>query len=93
MIESVQMCTCRLLFKSLCLIAGAFLLMGVVGCAQNPVTGSSDFVLLSEDNELNIERTNQPKIIAEYGRYQDEAIQDYVQSIGARLAKFIQYKP
>ena len=64
--------------------------MGVEGCAQNPVTGSSDFVLLSEDNELNIGRTSHPKIIAEYGRYQDEAIQDYVQSIGARLAKFIQ---
>ena len=81
------MCTCRRLFKSLCLLAGAFLFVGVVGCAQNPVTGLSDFVLLSESNELNIGRTSHPKIIAEYGRYEDEALQAYVQSIGERLAK------
>ena len=87
MIEGVPMRTCRRLFKSLCLIAGAFLLMGAVGCAQNPVTGLNDFVLLSEDNELNIGRTGHPKIIAEYGRYQDEAMQIYVQTIGERLAK------
>ena len=62
------MSTCRRLFKSLCYLAGAFLFLALVGCAQNPVTGNSDFVILSEDSEIGIGRTNHPKIIAQYGR-------------------------
>jgi predicted Zn-dependent protease len=61
--------------------------MALAGCAQNPVTGNSDFVMLSEDSEISIGRANHPKIIAQYGRYEDEAIQRYVQSIGDKLAK------
>lgn len=87
MIETVPMSTCRRLFKSLCYLAGAFLFMALAGCAQNPVTGNSDFVMLSEESEISIGRTNHPKIIAQYGRYEDEAIQSYVQSIGVALGK------
>lgn len=81
------MSTCRRLFKSLCYLAGAFLFLALVGCAQNPVTGNSDFVILSEDSEIGIGRTNHPKIIAQYGRYEDEALQRYVQSVGDALGK------
>jgi predicted Zn-dependent protease len=42
--------------------------------------------MLSEDSELSIGRTNHPKIIEQYGRYDDEAVQAYVQSVGERLA-------
>ena len=87
MIEGVPVCICHRLLKSLCSLAGAFLLLSVVGCAQNPVTGLSDFVTLSEENELNIGRTSHPKIIEEYGRYKDEAIQNYVQAIGEGLVR------
>jgi len=80
------MCTCRRLYKSLCFIAGAFLFIFLSGCAQNPVTGESDFVMLSEDSEISIGRANHPKIIAQYGRYEDEALQRYVQAVGDRLA-------
>lgn len=72
--------------KSLCLLAGAFLFLSLTGCAQNPVTGSQDFVMLSEDSEIAIGRTNHPKIIAEYGRYDDAELQAYVQSVGNKLA-------
>ena len=80
------MCTCRRLYKSLCFIAGAFLFIFLSGCAQNPVTGESNFVMLSEDSEISIGRANHPKIIAQYGRYEDEALQRYVQAVGDRLA-------
>ncbi|MBE0438419.1 MAG: M48 family metalloprotease [Gammaproteobacteria bacterium] len=80
------MSTYRTSLKSLCVIAGAFLFFILAGCAQNPVTGSSDFVMLSEDSEIAIGRTNHPKIIAQYGRYEDESLQTYVQSVGERLA-------
>ncbi|PCH65976.1 MAG: peptidase [Gammaproteobacteria bacterium] len=78
--------TGRELLKSLCRLVGAFLFLCLAACAQNPVTGEHDFVMLSEDSELSIGRTNHPKIIAQYGRYKDEAIQAYVQSVGDRLA-------
>lgn len=72
--------------KSLCRLAGAFLFVLLTACAQNPVTGEHDFVMLSEDSELSIGRANHPKIIAQYGRYKDEAVQRYVQSVGDQLA-------
>jgi len=55
-------------------------------CAKNPVTGDSDFVLMSEDNEIAIGRKTHPKIIKRYGLYKDPALQNYVQEIGARVA-------
>jgi predicted Zn-dependent protease len=72
--------------QSLCLLVGAFLFLMLIGCAQNPVSGEHDFVMLSEDSEIAIGRTNHPKIIKQYGRYKDEALQAYVQVVGNRLA-------
>ncbi|WP_273178431.1 MULTISPECIES: M48 family metalloprotease [Methylophaga] len=72
--------------RSLCLIAGALLFLGLGGCATNPVTGDQNFVMFGEDTELEMGRTNHPKIIAEYGRYDDEQLQTYVQSVGEKLA-------
>ncbi len=60
--------------------------MGLTGCAQNPVTGKSDFVMLSEDSEIAMGRANHPKIIEQYGRYDNEEVQQYVQSVGEKLA-------
>jgi predicted Zn-dependent protease len=76
----------RNLTQSLCLLAGALLFLALAGCAQNPVSGNHDFVLLSEDSELSIGRANHPKIIKQYGRYSDEALQSYVQGVGDSLA-------
>lgn len=78
--------TGRRLLQSLCLIAGALSFLTLSGCAQNPVSGKNDFVTMSEESEISIGRANHPKIIAEYGRYEDEALQRYVQSVGERLA-------
>lgn len=82
----VQIYLGREISQSLCRIAGALLFLCLAACAQNPVTGEHDFVMLSEDSEISIGRTTHPKIMAQYGRYQDEAIQAYVQSVGERLA-------
>ncbi|MBE9533058.1 MAG: M48 family metalloprotease, partial [Proteobacteria bacterium] len=72
--------------QSLCLLAGALLFLALTGCAQNPVSGDHDFVMLSEDSEIEIGRTNHPKIIKQYGRYDDEDLQAYVQTVGDKLA-------
>lgn len=65
--------TMRDRIQSLCLLAGALLCLGLSGCAVNPVTGEHDFVMFGEETELEIGRANHSKIIAEYGRYEDEA--------------------
>jgi predicted Zn-dependent protease len=78
--------TSRTKLKGLCMFAGALLFLALVGCAQNPATGSHDFVMLSEDSEIAIGRANHGKIIEQYGRYSDERLQAYVQEVGERLA-------
>ncbi len=57
------------------------------GCATNPVTGSSDFVLMSEDQEIAIGRQNHQAILKEMGEYDNPQLKAYVQKIGAQLAK------
>lgn len=56
------------------------------GCAVNPVSGGSDFVLLSEDQEIAIGRENHAEIIKRYGLYKDQKLQNYIQGVGERLA-------
>lgn len=74
--------------QSLYRLVGAFLLLLIAtGCAQNPVTGGQDFVMFSEDKELQLGREYHPQIIEQYGRYDDPALQAYVTGIGERLAE------
>lgn len=82
----------RHIVKSLCFLTGAFLFLALAGCAQNPVSGNQDFVLLGVDSEIAIGRTNHPKIIEQYGRYNDELLQAYVQSVGEKLAS-VSHRP
>ncbi len=65
-------------------VIGSVLLLGA--CATNPVTGTPDFVVLSEQQEIQLGRTNDPKIRAQYGVYDDAKLQAYVQQVGERVA-------
>ncbi len=60
--------------------------VALAGCATNPVSGSPDFVLLSENQEIELGRANDPKIRAQFGLYDDPELQAYVQRVGERLA-------
>ncbi|HBX57333.1 M48 family metalloprotease [Pseudomonas sp. UBA2684] len=57
------------------------------GCAVNPATGRSNFVMMSEQQELDLGRRYNQEIIKQYPRYADEKLQAYVQQIGERVAK------
>ena len=60
----------------------------LAGCAQNPVTGQSDFVMMSEEQEIAIGRQyNEEVIKKQYQVYESKALQDYVNGVGQRLAK------
>ena len=75
-----------MLINSLLRYSLILLLIALSGCAVNPVTGESDFVLMSENEEISIGRQNHAKIIRQYGLYDAPALQDYVQRVGDKLA-------
>lgn len=72
---------------------GAFLALlvllgtGLGGCALNPATGKSNFVMLSERQELELGRRANQEIARQYPRYADERLQAYVQRVGERVAR------
>ncbi len=56
-------------------------------CAVNPVSGTPNFVTMSEAQEISIGRSEDKKVREQYGVYDDPALQRYVNDIGQRLAK------
>ncbi|MFL6649489.1 MAG: M48 family metalloprotease, partial [Sulfurifustaceae bacterium] len=67
---------------------GAALALGawLAGCAINPVSGTPNLVMMSENQEIELGRSNDPKIRAQFGVYEDEKLQAYVQQVGERIA-------
>ncbi|GAB1261365.1 M48 family metalloprotease [Aurantivibrio plasticivorans] len=57
------------------------------GCAINPATGDADFVLMSEEAELELGKEAHEKIIASGPIYEDEDLQHYINDIGQKLVK------
>lgn len=55
-------------------------------CSVNPVTGRRELSFVSEAQEIQMGRDYDKQIVAEMGLYQDDAMQRYVQDLGARLA-------
>ena len=72
---------------SLRVLALLVLLVQLAGCAVNPATGRSDFVMMSEQQELDLGRRYNQQILKENPRYADEKLQAYVQQVGERVAR------
>ncbi len=69
----------------------ATLLLGLTAtllgaCATNPVTGGSDFVLMSEEQEITLGRKYNAEILKEMPAYDDPELERLVQRVGAKLA-------
>ncbi|KAF1051792.1 MAG: Beta-barrel assembly-enhancing protease [Stenotrophomonas maltophilia] len=74
----------RLLLSLLMLLG---LLGGLSGCAVNPATGETDFVLMSEKEELSLGLSANQEVLKQYPRYEDAKLQAYVQQVGERVAR------
>jgi len=61
--------------------------LAVTGCATNPVTGRPNVVFGTQQGEKEQSRRYYQQIIQAYGLYEDQALQDYVQMVGSKLAK------
>jgi predicted Zn-dependent protease len=62
-------------------------LLLIVSCAVNPVTGKREFMLLSTDDEIALGRNADRDIVAAYGEYQNPELAAYVTEIGLRMAE------
>lgn len=58
----------------------------LAGCAQNPVTGTNDFVMMSESQEIAIGRRDDALVKKQYHVYGSRELQQYVDSVGQRIA-------
>ncbi|WP_028579499.1 M48 family metalloprotease [Desulfogranum japonicum] len=57
------------------------------GCARDPVTGQSSFVLLSEQQEIQLDRQQSPfQFSTDLGPIQDSGINTYLNRVGQNLA-------
>lgn len=75
------------LAKCIKLIVTSIAILMLVGCAQNPVTGQPDFVMMSEQQEINTGKKGDVEIQKEYPRYKSPALQKYINDIGQKLAR------
>jgi beta-barrel assembly-enhancing protease len=59
-----------------------------VGCATNPVTGRTQFMTVSEQEEVQLDREHSgAQFSTDYGPVQDAALNAYVNGVGLGLAK------
>ena len=72
-------------FLRLSALAGAGLL---AGCAVNPVTGQRELMLMSEAQEIELDRQHSPhQISGDYGTVQDKALNNYVAGVGRTIGE------
>jgi predicted Zn-dependent protease len=56
-------------------------------CATNPATGQRQFNLMSEAQEIQLGQESDQQVRREMGVYEDPALQQYVESVGMRMAQ------
>lgn len=61
-------------------------------CARNPVTGKSQVVFMSEAQEIAMGQEADPQIIAQFGLYEDSALQNFITTKGRQMAA-ISHRP
>lgn len=55
-------------------------------CSTNPVTGKKDVILMSEGQELAMGQQADPQIVAQFGMYDNPAIQRFISDKGQKMA-------
>lgn len=55
-------------------------------CAINPVTGKKQIVLMSEAQEIAMGQQSDPEIIAYFGLYDDQELQQFITATGLEMA-------
>lgn len=79
--------------KTYCLVA----LIAVVpfvfhNCARNPVTGKRQVAFISEEQEIAMGKEADPAIVAQFGLYENQALQSFINEKGKQMAA-ISHRP
>jgi predicted Zn-dependent protease len=61
-------------------------------CVTNPVTGTKDFMLMSNEQEIALGKQSDPEIVQSMGLYQDKALQQFINEKGQQMAA-ISHRP
>jgi predicted Zn-dependent protease len=61
--------------------------LALTHCAQNPVTGDKNFVLLSEQQEIEMGAQAHQDVLKAYAALDNPGLQAYVNAVGQRLAR------
>ena len=62
------------------------ILAAALACSVNPVTGRKEFMLYSENQEIELGKQTDAEVAATYGVYDDPALAAYVSKLGLALA-------
>lgn len=76
--------------KLFALAVSAFMLWS--GCSTNPVTGKKQLTLMSESQEIALGQEADPQIISQYGLYEDEKLQKFINEKGKAMGA-ISHRP
>jgi predicted Zn-dependent protease len=76
--------------KHVFFLLGAILLLNA--CSRNPVTGKKELILMSEGQERAMGAEADPSIVSEYGLYQDDKMQAFINEKGKQMAA-ISHRP
>lgn len=68
-------------------LAAVALLTTAAGCAVNPATGQRELALIGEGREIEMGREGRGQVAASLGLVPDSALQEYVSTLGLRLAR------
>lgn len=80
--------SCRLTRRDFLQLLSVSALGMLNGCTENPVTGQRQLMLVSEGQEVSIDREQSPhQFSADYGTVQDARLNGYLASVGGNLAR------
>lgn len=77
------------LFSALLLMVGLLLFNT---CAINPVTGKKELSLMSTQKEIEMGTSYDPQVVAQYGLYENDQIQQFITTKGKEMAA-ISHRP
>lgn len=88
-IKSSAMLTRRQVLHMLGVGAGSYLGASFLsGCAIDPITGQRELVLLSEADEIALDRSQSPyQFSTDFGAVQDKQLNFYINQVGTELAR------
>jgi predicted Zn-dependent protease len=77
--------------RQLKLLIAGFILSLCAGCAVNPITGEDELMLIPEEQDVEIGKQYAPEVEKHMGgRIEDEALQEYIDGVGQRIARVSQ---